>query len=72
MQATSRRNKGTLMTDTQGLRESQKDDRQVVIYTAPLLCRLKELAARRLSQLNDSQMLQQFYRDVDEEEAWIK
>ena len=43
-----------------------------MIYTASLLCRLKELAARRLSQLNDSQMLQQFYRDVDEEEAWIK
>ena len=43
-----------------------------MIYVASLLCRLKKLAARRLSQLNDSQMVQQFYRDVDEEEAWIK
>jgi len=43
-----------------------------MIYAASLLHRLKELAARRLSQLTDSQMVQQFYRDVDEEEAWIK
>jgi len=33
---------------------------------------LKELASRRRSQLNDALMLQQLYRDISEEEAWIK
>ena len=33
---------------------------------------LKELAARRRSQLSDSLQLQELYRDMDEEEVWIR
>ena len=33
---------------------------------------LKQLAARRRSQLSDSLQLQELYRNMDEEEAWIR
>eukprot|EP00118_Oscarella_pearsei_P025242 m.307813 g.307813 ORF g.307813 m.307813 type:complete len:2422 (+) comp42859_c0_seq1:216-7481(+) len=33
---------------------------------------LKELAGERRAKLNDSSVLQQFFRDVDDEESWIK
>jgi len=34
--------------------------------------RVKTLAAHRRARLNEAQTLHQFFRDIDDEEAWIK
>ena len=36
------------------------------------LFRVKDLASERRNKLEESNSLQQFYRDVDDEESWIK
>jgi len=33
---------------------------------------VKTLAAHRRARLNEAQTLHQFFRDIDDEEAWIK
>ncbi len=35
-------------------------------------CSLRELASERRARLESSLGLQQFYRDLDEEETWIR
>ena len=39
-----------------------------------VLCtfRVRTLAAHRRARLNEAQTLHQFFRDIDDEEAWIK
>jgi len=34
--------------------------------------RVRTLAAHRRARLNEAQTLHQFFRDIDDEEAWIK
>jgi len=37
-----------------------------------VIIRVKTLAAHRRARLNEAQTLHQFFRDIDDEEAWIK
>ena len=48
-----------------------------VVITSLSVClcvadRVKTLAAHRRARLNEAQTLHQFFRDIDDEEAWIK
>lgn len=51
--------------DAESIREKQRSVNE-------RYAQLKQLAAGRRSQLHDSMQLQELYRDMDEEEAWIR
>lgn len=37
-----------------------------------IFCRVKDMAEDRHKKLDESNALHQFYRDLDDEESWIK
>jgi len=44
----------------------------LINYVFCVTNRVKTLAAHRRARLNEAQTLHQFFRDIDDEEAWIK
>ena len=71
-----RRNRDSSMTDMRGSSFQCLEFliRSGIIHYFFSQCHisLQELAAQRKAKLEASLSLQQFYRDVDEEEAWIR
>jgi len=54
------------------LSESLKSKSEVTHCVLCVPTSVKTLAAHRRARLNEAQTLHQFFRDIDDEEAWIK
>lgn len=45
---------------------------KAVVLDVIIFCRVKDMAEDRHKKLDESNALHQFYRDLDDEESWIK